>query len=66
MDAEEILKEDIDMICKVLAFHRFAEADVGWKERYESWPADKLLYLLRDELDSASFEAVLGVLGRVE
>ena len=66
MEADEMLKEDLDMICKVLAFHRFTEEDAGWKERYESWPAEKLLYLLRDELDSASFEAVLGVLGRVE
>ncbi len=66
MDAEEILKEDLDMICKVLAFHRFTEADAGWKARYEGCSAEKLLYLLRDELDSVSFEAVLGVLGRVE
>lgn len=66
MDAEEILKEDLDMICKVLAFHRFTEADAGWKERYESCSAEKLLYLLRDELDSGSFEAVLRVLGRME
>lgn len=66
MDAEEILTEDLDMICKVLAFHRFTEADAGWKERYEGCSAKKLLYLLRDELDSGSFEAVLRVLGRVE
>lgn len=63
-DAEEILKEDIDMICKVLAFHRFTGNDAGWKEKYESLSAEKLLYLLRDELDSVSFEAVLRVLGR--
>lgn len=62
MDAEEILKEDLDKICKVLAFHRFAEAVPGWKEHYGEYPAEKLLYLLRDELDSASFEAVLKVL----
>ena len=62
MDAEEILAEDLGMICKVLAFHRFTKADAGWKERYEGCSAQKLLYLLRDELDSASFEAVLKVL----
>lgn len=66
MDAEEILKEELDMICKVMAFHRFTEANAGWKERYGNWTAEKLLYLLRDELDSASFEAVLGVLGRAD
>ena len=65
MDAEEILAEDLDMICKVLAFHQFTEADAEWKERYESCSAEKILYLLRDELDSASFEAVLKVLKRM-
>lgn len=62
MDAEAILAEDLGMICKVLAFHRFTEGDAGWKERYEGYSAQKLLYLLRDELDSNSFEAVLKVL----
>ena len=62
MDAEEILKEDLDKICKVLAFHRFTEEVPGWKEHYGEYSSEKLLYLLRDELDSASFEAVLKVL----
>ncbi|MDE6845177.1 MAG: glutamyl-tRNA reductase [Lachnospiraceae bacterium] len=66
MDAEEILEEDLDMICKVLAFHRFTEAEAGWKERYGGWTAEKLIYLLRDELDSDSFEAVLRVLRCVD
>lgn len=63
-DAEEILKEDLEKIYKVLSFHRFTEAVPGWKERYGNYPAEKLLYLLRDEADSASFEAVLKVLAR--
>lgn len=62
MDAEGILEEDLEKICKVLAFHRFTQADTCWREKYGSYPAEKLLYLLRDELDSASFEAVLKVL----
>ncbi len=62
-DAEEILAQEFDRICKVLAFHRFMEKDAGWKERYEGWSAQKLVYLLRDELDRDSFEAVLEVLG---
>lgn len=64
MDAEEILKEDLEKIYKALSFHRFTEAVPGWKERYGQYPAEKLLYLLRDEVDSASFEAVLKVLER--
>ena len=64
-DAEEILSEEFDRICKVLSFHRFMEKDAGWKERYEGWSAQKLVYLLRDELDRDSFEAVLEVLGHV-
>ena len=62
MDAEEILKEDLEKIYKVLFFHRFTEVVPGWKEYYEQYSAEKLLYLLRDEVDSTSFEAVLKVL----
>lgn len=61
-DAEEILAEELEMLGKTLSFHRFTEADRNWKERYARYPAEKLLYLLRDELDSASFEAVVQVL----
>ncbi|MDE6388283.1 MAG: glutamyl-tRNA reductase [Lachnospiraceae bacterium] len=62
-DAEEILDEDLDKICKVLAFHRFTEMNTDWKEKYSGCTAEKLLYLLRDELSSGAFEEVLGVLG---
>ncbi len=61
-DAEEILEEDLEKLCKALAFHRFTEADTHWKERYADCSAEKLLYLLRDGLDSSSFEKVLSVL----
>lgn len=61
-DADEILEEELEMLCKVLMFHRFTEQDTHWKERYADCSAVKLLYLLRDELDSGSFEAVLRVL----
>lgn len=61
-DAEEILEEELEKLCKVLLFHRFTEEDVHWKGRYADCPAEKLIYLLRDELDSTSFEAVLKVL----
>lgn len=64
MDAEEILAEDLEKLCNVLAFHQFTKADVRWKEKYKTVSAEKLLYLLRDELDSASFKAVLDVLIR--
>lgn len=64
MDAEEILEEELEKLCKALAFHRFTSEDAGWKERYGGYSAEKLLYLLRDELDSASFEAVLKALGK--
>lgn len=64
VDAEEILKEDLEKIYKVLSFHRFTQAVPGWKEYYGQYSAEKLLYLLRDEADSASFESVLKVLER--
>ena len=62
MDAEEILSEELEKLCKVLVFHRFIEKDSRWKERYQEYSAEKLIYKLRDGLDSASFEAVLDVL----
>lgn len=61
-DAEEILEEDLEKLCKALAFHQFTETDAHWKERYADCSAEKLLYLLRDGLDSGSFERVLAVL----
>lgn len=61
-DAEEILEAELERLCKALAFHRFTEKDSHWKERYADFSAEKLLYLLRDELDSESFEKVLMVL----
>lgn len=61
-DAEEILEEELERLCKVLAFHRFTGSDPHWKERYAGCSAEKLLYLLRDELDSGSFEKVLRAL----
>ncbi len=61
-NAEEILEEELEKLCKTLAFHRFTEADTHWKERYAGCSAEKLLYLLRDGLDSSSFETVLKML----
>lgn len=60
--AEEILEEELEKLSKTLAFHRFTEADVQWKERYAGCSGEKLLYLLRDGLDSGSFERVLQAL----
>ena len=61
-DAEEILEEELEKLCKTLAFHRFTEVDAQWKERYAGCSGEKLLYLLRDGLDSGSFERVLQTL----
>lgn len=64
VDAEEILEEDLEKICKTLSFHRFTHTHADWKERYVDCPAEKLIYLLRDRLDSVTFEAVLTALDR--
>lgn len=61
-DAEEILAEELEKLCKTLSFHRLTKTDKNWKKRYAGCSAEKLLYLLRDELDSTSFEAVVQVL----
>lgn len=60
-DAEEILDAELEKICKVLAFHQFTQENTHWKEQYAACSAEKMLYLLRDGLDSSSFEAVLQV-----
>ena len=62
VDAEEILAEELEKLCNALAFHRSTQKDAHWKERYADCTAEKLLYLLRDELDSDSFVAVLKAL----
>lgn len=61
-DAREILEQELDRVCKVLAFHEFMERDAGWGKRYGELSAVKLVYLLRDRLDCVSFEAVLRAL----
>lgn len=61
-DAEEILDEDLEKICKVLAFHRFTEENADWKDKYAGCTAEKLVYLLRDELSGGAFEEVLDAL----
>ncbi len=61
-DAEEILNEELEKLCKALAFHRFTQKDADWKERYGDCSGEKMLYLLRDRLDSSSFEKVLQAL----
>lgn len=64
--ADEILTEDLEKLCNVLAFHRFTGQHPGWREKYAQYPAEKMIYLLRDELDSDAFEAVLQVAARTE
>lgn len=66
MDAEEILDEELEKICKVLAFHRFTEENAGWKETYAEYTAERIVYLLRDRLGSEAFEEVLRALGIAE
>lgn len=62
-DAAQIVEEEAETLFKALALHGAADRIAGWKERYEGRPFEKLLYQLRDELDSGSFEALLRALG---
>lgn len=64
LDAREILEEEADALLNVLRFHQAACRLEAWKEKYEGYSLEKLLYKFRDELDSNSFEAVLKVLDR--
>lgn len=64
LDAQEILLEETETLYKTLSFHAAAHKLEGWKEKYADCPFEKLLFKLRDELDSSSFEAVLEALDR--
>ncbi len=64
LDAREILEEETDVLFKTLSFHQAAGKLAGWKEKYEGYSFEKLLFKLRDEMDSVSFEAVLEALDR--
>ncbi len=65
-DAEEILRQEAENLYKTLSFHQVADRLEGWKKRYEGEPFEKLLFKLRDGLDSESFDAVLRVLAAQE
>lgn len=64
LDAQEILAQETDALYKTLSFHKAAQKLDGWKEKYAGYSFEKLLFKLRDELDSNSFEAVLEALDR--
>lgn len=64
LDAQDILAEDVETLYKSLSFHAVSEKMNGWKEKYESYSFERLLFKLRDELDSDSFHAVLEALDR--
>lgn len=64
LDAQEILAQETETLYKALCFHGAAHKLEAWKAKYAEYSFEKLLFKLRDELDSASFEAVLGALDR--
>lgn len=64
LDAGEILEEELDELCRMLAFHRAGAGLERMKERFGNCSFEKLLYYLRDHLDASSFEAVLDAFGK--
>ncbi|HJA31813.1 MAG TPA: glutamyl-tRNA reductase [Candidatus Eisenbergiella pullicola] len=62
-DAAQILEEEVEELFKALALHNAANRIPEWKKKYEGMPFEKLVYLLRDELNSEAFEALLRALG---
>lgn len=64
LDAGEILEQEADALAKTLLFHGVQDRLGEWKNRYGTYPLEKLLYKLRDELDSEAFGAVLEALDR--
>lgn len=64
-DAGELMNEELETLYKTLAFHEAAGQLNGWKESFAGCGLDKILFFLRDNLDSDSFQAVLEAFGKV-
>lgn len=64
LDAREILTQEVETLLKALRFHEAAHKLEDWKKRYAGYSFEKMLFKLRDELDSNSFEALLEALDR--
>lgn len=64
LDAQEILEQELETLYKTLLFHEAAGRLENWKEKYQAFSFEKMIFMLRDELDSVSFEAVLKALDR--
>ena len=62
-EALDRLEEEVEELFKALALHNAANRIPEWKKKYEGMPFEKLVYLLRDELNSEAFEALLRALG---
>ena len=62
----EIIAEETDKLYKTLLFHDFLPHMNKIKEKAEEMPFEKLLYKLRDELDSEQLAAVFRTLRRLE
>lgn len=64
-DAGELMNEELETLYKTLAFHEAAGQLNDWKESFAGCGLDKILFFLRDNLDSDSFQAVLEAFGKV-
>lgn len=64
LDAQEIMEQELETLYKTLLFHEVTGKLENWKEKYRTFSFEKMIFKLRDELDSVSFEAVLKALDR--
>ena len=55
----DVYKRQLETLYKTLAFHEAAGQLNKWKESFAGCGLDKILFFLRDNLDSDSFQAVL-------
>lgn len=65
-DAGELMSEELETLYKTLAFHEAAGQLNKWKESFAGCGLDKILFFLRDNLDSDSFQAVLEAFGKAQ
>ncbi len=61
-EAQIFINEDLQQLYKKMSFHKSIKNLDDWNRVYDEYSFEKLLFLLRDNLDAKSFEAVLNVL----
>lgn len=61
-DARQILWEELEELSKSMLFHNVVPRMEGWKDKFGNYSFEKMLYYLKEHLDSSSLEALVRAL----